>query len=945
MSWPRLTGVCPSVRCRRFAAVWPVALVAALCVGNSRGAGPPEATDVSTLQLRNGDIVSGRWLPSEDASVLRWQGAPFVSPFEFALTGVAAVSFPVPKEPPQPEGAYCFELTNGDVCYGSLERLDSETIELELPRLGRVQVPPGRLRRFSRWNESAGLIYLGPNGLADWSAAPQGAWRDEGGRLVTVQPGATLLSEFKLPPRAAIELEISWTQKPEFILALGVGNDDESVRQAFRMETWDGELVLLRETARDADLAELRTLAAGADRLRLQIYLDQIAARCLVVSESGAALADLTIAGDGKGSYPLLKLLNRGTGLQLERLRIRNWNGQAPLEADDDATGLHLVDGTIVRSPLSGYDAATREFIVGAEGARMRLAADRVDSVLLSAADVGPPEPVTATYQDAARFSGELVRVDDNAVWLSSPAFGNGLRLPRQGMRSVSVRANEKIAPAQEKGVAVLEIEGVKLRGRLIDGSAQPGASCLVWQPQGSRTAGALRPGATGRILFREPKRAPRASADTRTKTIRVEQQEQVRARQVAAMAAAARVAQAQTPVASAEEIRPRRGDQKSIYLRSGDSVPGEVTRIDERGVTIKTAFSDATLVPHEKVKAAELADESPKSAMLTKIKRDRLLTLPRMQRENPPTHLIRSKEGDYLRGRILQMDDVRLILELRLERREIARDRIARIIWLHPEELGADSAAAQSAEPDTATRVQAVHGDGVRLTFIADRLVGNVLSGKSDVLGDCQVPLDKVEQLIVGGAIEQAASRLAYQQWKLQHAVDPAFVRSEDNRSGDGRESGTESEWVGKTAPEFELPMLEGGPFRLATQRGRIVVLDFFTTWCGPCLEELPHVDQVRRDFAQAGVQVVAVNMEEAAPRVASLLERRKLQLPVALDRDGAVAAKYSVTTIPQLFVIDREGKIARHYINAGRHLGEDLAEALRELTADKTGNEPGSP
>jgi hypothetical protein len=85
------------------------------------------------------------------------------------------------------------------------------------------------------------------------------------------------------------------------------------------------------------------------------------------------------------------------------------------------------------------------------------------------------------------------------------------------------------------------------------------------------------------------------------------------------------------------------------------------VTGIDENGVSFKTSFSDSNFVTHDKIKAVELVRESANSPGLTKVKRDRLLTLPRMQRDSPPTHLIRSRDGDYLLVRLMGMDANRL--------------------------------------------------------------------------------------------------------------------------------------------------------------------------------------------------------------------------------------------------------------------------------------------
>jgi len=121
------------------------------------------------------------------------------------------------------------------------------------------------------------------------------------------------------------------------------------------------------------------------------------------------------------------------------------------------------------------------------------------------------------------------------------------------------------------------------------------------------------------------------------------------------------------------------------------------------------------------------------------------------------------------------------------------------------------------------------------------------------------------------------------------------------------------------------------------ADRRGRIVVLEFWATWCGPCLQTMPLVDGVVREFADRNVEFLAVNLEEPAEQIKAVLERHKLKAPVAMDRDGVVAAKYAVTAIPQTVVIDRDGNVARLFVGGGKKTAESLRTALQELSAAK--------
>jgi peroxiredoxin len=375
-------------------------------------------------------------------------------------------------------------------------------------------------------------------------------------------------------------------------------------------------------------------------------------------------------------------------------------------------------------------------------------------------------------------------------------------------------------------------------------------------------------------------------------------------------------------------------GGMPSLHLRSGDTIPCEVTRINEKGVTFKTPLSQATFVPHDKIQSVELIAGSFPS--LDEAKRNRLLTLPRMQKDSPPTHLIWSENGDILRGRVVEMNEKELKVEVRLETRIIPRDRVAQIIWLHADDLpGQKPARAAAASP--ANRVQIMREDGKRLTFIAQKADAQTISGMSDVLGACRADLDEVDQLLFGASIEESAAKLDDHLWKLHHAAEPKFAQADSAAAADGRPSGTESPLVGQEAFAFKLDMLDGRSFNLADHKGRVVVLDFWATWCGPCMQSMPLVEGVVREFAGRSVELFAVDLEEEPEHVKSVLERHKLKVPVVFDRDGVVAAKYAVTAIPQTVVIDRDGKVARLFVGGGMKTAESLRKALQELSSGK--------
>ncbi len=895
--------------------------------------------DDAVLHLTNGGFVPGELKSSEQPTVLRWQSTRFLRPFEFSLNGVAAVQFVIPSTLPKPTGEYCLELAAGDVLFGELLSLTDDVAEVEVARFGRVHVKRDQIRRLYRWSNGADLIYLGPNGLTEWKeTSATKHWREEGGQPLTDQEGANIRGDFGIPPQAIIEFELAWKNKPDFVFALGVNDsDDETIyKRAFRFEVWDNELVVRCELGREADVDSVQEVSGGRDRAgraHFLAYLDQEKGRLLVYSPSGTPQGQINVTPRKPQVHSGLRLTNKRGDVRLERLRISRWNGVPPREVQANKSRLHRTDGSIAYGTLASFDPNLKQFTIRDGNEEIKVAADQISSVFLSPPNDEVARAFRAVYLDGTRLSGELTKIADDHLRLTNPAIQEPLRLPLSELRSFAVLTQENSAAnsSVEGRAGRLELDGLRLHGRLTNGREQPGASCLVWHPDFSENASPLRAGVSGRVVYRDP-------PPPKPKVVQQQQQPQP-----AGFADAFLKALAGGPNA----VAPATPGKRTMHLRSGDTIPCEVTKISQAGINFKTTLSDATFVSHDKVKAVELSvvDGPPK---LNKTKRERLLTLPRLQRDSPPTQLIRSRNGDFLRGRVIDMDDQELRLEVRVETKKIPRDRISQIIWFHPDELGSTETSAadtqQSAATSDSTRVQAFRSDGIRLTFFPEQFADKALSGKSEVLGNCRMEVDQVDQLLIGAEIEKSAADLAYHRWKLHHAVEPKIAQDVDGSNPDGRAPGTESPLVGKAAPDFQLELLGSGgkKFHLADQKGKVVVLDFWATWCGPCLQTMPLVEKVVHEFVGQDVQLIAVNLEEPAKTITATLERHKLNVTVALDQDGVAATKYQATAIPQTVIIDREGKVARLFVGGGPKLADQLREALHSVVTGGDATKP---
>jgi thiol-disulfide isomerase/thioredoxin len=134
----------------------------------------------------------------------------------------------------------------------------------------------------------------------------------------------------------------------------------------------------------------------------------------------------------------------------------------------------------------------------------------------------------------------------------------------------------------------------------------------------------------------------------------------------------------------------------------------------------------------------------------------------------------------------------------------------------------------------------------------------------------------------------------------------------------------------TGRKAADFALKSLEGELVELSSLRGKVIVLDFWATWCGPCRRELPIVDKLRAEFGD-DVQFLAINDEDSGT-VKGFLRKNGYGLTVLMDSKRGVNRTYGVHAIPTIFVIDRGGVIRQHFIGGREEpaLRQAIAAAL---------------
>jgi thiol-disulfide isomerase/thioredoxin/small nuclear ribonucleoprotein (snRNP)-like protein len=551
--------------------------------------------------------------------------------------------------------------------------------------------------------------------------------------------------------------------------------------------------------------------------------------------------------------------------------------GKPPATEKTVAQKTHVVLTTnkVVYAELAGYDARSTAFSFQGQGTSVTYRANDIAEIVFT--DAGPNrDPVRLECSEGTRLSGQLVKVADGNALVSSSSLLDTVTVPVAALRSIQASASGTSQP--RLGDDALFVFGEdRLRGQLVAAEPKAGRTPFAWQPSSSSHAATIRAGIAASIDFGRVDSA--AIGDD--------------------------------PVLAEDRV----------FLRGGDVLKCRISAIDADNTLLSMAGSGLTQMSNTRIKAVELGPHS--RGAIADDKLTRLLTVPRLQKNDPPTHVLGSLADDYLRGQLIAVSDDRVWFQVGTTRREFPRDRIASIVWLDSSSEPPSDAAGG---PDEAAVVHVTDAEGLSLRLASSRVDDGAIVGTNELLGDCRFPLDRLGALRFGPASARGKFARRYVTWKLTSAIEPkAFA---EDAAGEGQ--GDESDLVGQAAPDFVLMLLDGSQFRLSAQRGKVVILDFWASWCAPCVKGLPEVAALSSEFDSDRVRFVAVNVQEARDDAAQATERLKLDVPVALDLDGRVAARYGAASIPYTVVVGPDGKFIRVFTGYGPRLADELKGAI---------------
>ena len=143
-----------------------------------------------------------------------------------------------------------------------------------------------------------------------------------------------------------------------------------------------------------------------------------------------------------------------------------------------------------------------------------------------------------------------------------------------------------------------------------------------------------------------------------------------------------------------------------------------------------------------------------------------------------------------------------------------------------------------------------------------------------------------------------------------------------------------TEKPEVGFKAPAFTVRNLKGHRVQLVDYRGKVVILNLWATWCGPCRVEMPGMENLYRRYRSEGLEILAVSLDKgSSDKVQAFADEYQLSFPVLLDKDGQVERRYNSITIPTTYVIDKKGMVVAEVDGAKNWESEQTFEALEYL------------
>ena len=931
------------------------------------------------------------------SETLGWKAEPFREAFELDVSALESIVYqPTPEPLPQDEkdpppkqdetNLISVELQDGSQLRGQLRSIDEDSILLDTTLFGtmRVQRTAAKFLSGVRRKAEGRLIQRGFNDPLIWSVEDEkqkDAWQHGGGSWLNKRGLVTAVGKINSLARSRIRLAFKVGASPDFLIALGRSEqtrDDGQVEISPRasFEVWDDKLIFTQSSGEAADFAVLADLNKSKDSsIELTLFLDKQSNEVSVVNEATSELYTLNPLAKRNTQGDKLLVTNYGSLFSLDRFELYEWDGVLPEKLKNDNRTVLGLAGKSIPGTIVGFDSAKNELIIQTP----KPASENIENSETTSKEEKPTTsdeqhstvrmPLDqlvrgaftntkseAETKDASEESNvEIYLVDDSLLigqWLGNIGNNDGklgvrcewatepLKLKAGSITKLfstsKLESINKPSDVQKSSsgkaetkkllTGVLKSSQNEWIGQLQPDSPEGSFTSLYWQPDGSHNAVEIRDDASGSIKLLDQTSKPKVSNATAPV---------VSDSWLGSLFSGSNQGKTTSPSVQKSGQSSKSKPPHSIRFRSGDTIAATIVAIDESGVAFVSIQTKTAFVPHSEIEEITLS-QFRTTKELNEQKQERLTTVPRALKNDPPTHLFIATNGDYLRGRLVELKEDTLTIEVRNEIKALPKTRIAQIVWLYDrqwdKQKDADGPEPSEVVNDTtenAFQIHAIMAGDSGITIQPIGAIGGILIGKSDLLGENRIELAAVQQILFGRDIPSQVAELKTNPWSLSLAIYPEVYQNQD--SGEVV-AGEPHPLVGQSAANFTLERLAGESYRLSERHDRVIVLDFWASWCGPCMATMPSVERVVNEIGEDKVELVAINIKESDDRAQAAIDRLKIKSTVLMDRDGQTAEAYGAHAIPETVVIDRQGQITEVFVGGSADFEANLRAAIEK-------------
>ena len=627
-------------------------------------------------------------------------------------------------------GEYTFELASDDGSRLLIDGQPAVKARTGVPEEAKIKLAAGSHTLRVEYFEAVGTELLrawwtGPNLVRTplFSTKAENDWyQGPGGHPKTNRTKAKIFRALEWPKRFEINLELTSTESPRFVLALG-----NNLEQALRLETWGNELVIVQDTLFEPVL----TIEKGQKNVRLRLALDDTTGMMEVFDFTGRSLVKLNgvrLVEDNSGLY----IHNRGQDLTVWNLSVYRQPVGTKQQINLSKPRVHMIDGQVVYGRL--FVEEGNAYVLNEDQTRHDINLEQVDRIVRPNIKLAKVTDIAELfYADGGVVRGQIQQLNSDQVILQT-AFAEkpvSCALPGASTLQLSPLNPEKRKNEQIQDKDQLFCVSGLLHGRL---SFAASNSPLSWKFEGAMKPVRLSGAAEARV---------KRNRDLAEPTFDI------------------------------------KAFPELLHLKNQEIIPCKIESYNKETLTFKSPFIVIGKIDSGHVKGVEFANgmfgaRDKESFTINDVKLDRALTIPRFNRDNPPSHVLVAKTGDLMRGSLLDISGQRIQFESKLRKMNIPVNRVAMVVNVSMPEEDLDKPRDSHITNDN---VRATLTDGSTLVFEALESNNGKLLGHSPFYGEMAIPITSIQHLTFG-EFEKEKLKSVFDEWVVQQGREPEYSK-----------------------------------------------------------------------------------------------------------------------------------------------------------------------